>query len=344
MSDGEQSTSGRTARSRRPSPSSGSCLSLAHTAAFHFGDVPDPVTGQPGTANLAAAQQIIDILSLLEEKTRGNLTAEERQLLEQLALRAAHALRRGQPERRRPSPRASSSLDVADRPQAPARVLFLGTGTSHGVPMIGCTCACAARPIRATSGCGRRSTSTCPTHAKLLVDTSPDLRQQALVHELTRVDAVLFTHSHADHILGLDEIRRFNAMQGGTDPVLRERADVGDAAPDVQLHLRRRPASGRRHPELDPHEIAGPFAVRGVRVVPVPVWHGHMPVLGFRFGSFAYLTDCNRLDDSAWALVEAWTRWSSTRCATSRTPRTSAWTRRSTSSRASSRAAPSRRT
>jgi hypothetical protein len=62
----------------------GFVLSLAHTAAYHFGDVPDPVTGQPGAANLAAAQQIIDILSLLEQKTRGNLTAEERQLLEQL--------------------------------------------------------------------------------------------------------------------------------------------------------------------------------------------------------------------------------------------------------------------
>ena len=62
----------------------GFVLSLAHTAAYHFGDVPDPVTGQSGTANLAAAQQIIDILSLLEQKTRGNLTAEERQLLEQL--------------------------------------------------------------------------------------------------------------------------------------------------------------------------------------------------------------------------------------------------------------------
>ena len=84
MSDETPEHVRRTARSRRPSRSSGSCLSLAHTAAFHFGDVPDPVTGQPGTANLAAAQQIIDILALLEEKTRGNLTAEERQLLEQL--------------------------------------------------------------------------------------------------------------------------------------------------------------------------------------------------------------------------------------------------------------------
>jgi hypothetical protein len=83
MSDAEESTSGAP---HDPGAVTfvGFVLSLAHTAAYHFGDVPDPVTGQSGTANLAAAQQIIDILSLLEEKTRGNLTAEERQLLEQL--------------------------------------------------------------------------------------------------------------------------------------------------------------------------------------------------------------------------------------------------------------------
>jgi hypothetical protein len=83
MSDAEESTSGAP---HDPGAVTfvGFVLSLAHTAAYHFGDVPDPVTGQSGTANLAAAQQIIDILSLLEEKTRGNLTAEERQLLDQL--------------------------------------------------------------------------------------------------------------------------------------------------------------------------------------------------------------------------------------------------------------------
>ena len=83
MSDGEQSTSGEP---HDPNVVTfvGFVLSLAHTAAYHFGDVPDPVTGQSGTANLGAAQQIIDILLLLELKTRGNLTAEERQLLEQL--------------------------------------------------------------------------------------------------------------------------------------------------------------------------------------------------------------------------------------------------------------------
>lgn len=83
MSDAEQNTSGAP-HDPMAVTFIGFVLSLAHTAAYHFGDVPDPVTGQPGPVNLAAAQQIIDILSLLEEKTRGNLTAEERQLLEQL--------------------------------------------------------------------------------------------------------------------------------------------------------------------------------------------------------------------------------------------------------------------
>ena len=130
MSDDRQRHAER-ARSDPSEPSRfvGFVLSLAHTAAVHFGDVPDPVDRRSRHAsNLPAAQQMIDILALLEEKTRGNLTAEERQLIEQIALRAAHALRRGRAKAgSRPSPRASSSLDAFDalRPasrfSAPAR-------------------------------------------------------------------------------------------------------------------------------------------------------------------------------------------------------------------------------
>jgi phosphoribosyl 1,2-cyclic phosphate phosphodiesterase len=142
-----------------------------------------------------------------------------------------------------------------------------------------------------------------PGHAKILVDTSPDLRQQALTHGLTRVDAVLFTHSHADHILGLDEVRRFNHVQGGPIPCY--------ANADTWATLRRTfhyifdevPRLGGGIPQLDVHDIAGPLTLQGVRVLPIPLWHGQMPVLGFRFGAFAYLTDCNRLDDAAWDLV-----------------------------------------
>ena len=185
-----------------------------------------------------------------------------------------------------------------------ARVTFLGTGTSAGVPVIGCTCGV----CRSADPRDRRSRPSIhvdvPGCASLLVDTSPDLRQQALAFGLTRVDAVLYTHSHADHILGLDEIRRFNAMQGTAIPCY--------AAPAAWESIRRTfyyafdgvARQGGGVPRVEAHELDGrPFTVSGVRVVPVPLWHGQTPILGFRFGSFAYLTDCSALPDSSWPLV-----------------------------------------
>jgi phosphoribosyl 1,2-cyclic phosphate phosphodiesterase len=137
------------------------------------------------------------------------------------------------------------------------------------------------------------------------VDTSPDLRQQALVYGVTRVDAILFTHSHADHILGLDEIRRFNHMQRGPIPCY--------ATPDVWQSIRKTfhyifdgvPRLGGGIPLIEAHDIDGrPFSAAGMNVVPVPLLHGDTPILGFRFGSFAYLTDCSAIPDESWPLVE----------------------------------------
>jgi phosphoribosyl 1,2-cyclic phosphate phosphodiesterase len=186
----------------------------------------------------------------------------------------------------------------------PARITFLGTGTSSGVPSIGCTCAV----CRSTDPRDKRLRPSIyvnvPGRAAILVDTSPDLRQQALTHDVTRVDAILFTHSHADHILGLDEIRRFNSMQRGAIPCY--------ATSDVWTNIRRTfhyifdgvPRLGGGIPMIEAHEIDGPFAISGVQVVPVPLLHGNMPILGFRFGSFAYLTDCSAIPDESWRLVE----------------------------------------
>jgi phosphoribosyl 1,2-cyclic phosphate phosphodiesterase len=181
--------------------------------------------------------------------------------------------------------------------------VFLGTGTSHGVPMIGCTC----QVCRSTDPRDKRLRPSIyidvPGHGTLLVDTGPDLRQQALTNELTRVDAVLFTHGHADHILGLDEIRRFNAIQGGKIPCYAN-ADTWATLRQAFSYIFDGVARlGGGIPEIEPHEITGPLTLFGVHIVPVPVWHGRMPVLGFRLGSFAYLTDCNRLDEAAWDLV-----------------------------------------
>jgi phosphoribosyl 1,2-cyclic phosphate phosphodiesterase len=169
--------------------------------------------------------------------------------------------------------------------------------------MIGCTC----RVCRSTDPRDKRLRPSIyldvPTHAKLLVDTGPDLRQQALANEVTRVDAVLFTHGHADHILGLDEVRRFNAIQGGAIPCYANAETWETLRRTFSYIFDGMPRLGGGIPQLEVLEIGGPFTVHGVRVIPVPLWHGHMPVLGFRFGNFAYLTDCNRLDDEAWELV-----------------------------------------
>jgi phosphoribosyl 1,2-cyclic phosphate phosphodiesterase len=185
----------------------------------------------------------------------------------------------------------------------PAKVTFLGSGTSSGVPMIGCTCpVCTSADPR-----DRRLRPSIyvdvPDHARILVDTSTDLRQQALAHGITRVDAVLFTHGHADHVMGFDEIRAFNWLQQASIPCY--------ASPQTWQSLRQTfyyafdgaHRLGGGIPTVDPHEVIEPFTVNGVNVVPVPLLHGRMPILGFRIGGFAYLTDCSAIPDASWPLV-----------------------------------------
>jgi len=142
-----------------------------------------------------------------------------------------------------------------------------------------------------------------PSHARILVDAGPDLRQQALTNGVTRIDAILLTHAHADHILGLDEVRRFNAMAGGPIPCYANESTWDNVRQTFHYIFDGKPRQGGGIPRLEPRDIRTPLAISGVRVVPVPVWHGEMPVLGFRFGDFAYLTDCNRIDESSMALV-----------------------------------------
>jgi phosphoribosyl 1,2-cyclic phosphate phosphodiesterase len=185
-----------------------------------------------------------------------------------------------------------------------ARVIVLGSGTSHGVPMIGCTCAV----CRSTDPRDRRSRPSIYVEVEdgpaILVDTSTDLRQQALSHGLTRVDAILFTHSHADHIMGLDDVRRFNVMQSGAIPAYADARTAADLRRSFGYVFTPPGEQGGGVPQIALSTIDGPFGIGGVAVQPVPIFHGPRPILGFRFGSFAYLTDCNRLADEAWALLE----------------------------------------
>ena len=183
------------------------------------------------------------------------------------------------------------------------KITFLGTGTSAGVPMIGCTCAV----CRSDDPRDRRLRPSIhldvPGHASILVDTGPDLRQQALTHAVRRVDAILYTHSHADHILGLDEIRRFNVEQGGPIACYASAAAWDSIRRTFSYAFDGVRREGGGIPRLDAHEIDGPFTIAGVRVVPVPLFQGSLPILGFRFGSVAYLTDCSAIPDDSWPLI-----------------------------------------
>ena len=184
------------------------------------------------------------------------------------------------------------------------RVTFLGTGTSHGVPMIGCTCP----TCRSDDPRDRRWRPSIYIElddgVMVLVDTSPDLRAQALEFHLPRVDAILFTHSHADHVFGLDEMRRFNAMQGSAIPCYGDAHTIAEIRHTFSYVFGDATSRGGGLPQLETRIIDGPFDIGGTTIVPVPLVHGRLPILGFRIGTFAYLTDCSVIPDGSWPLLE----------------------------------------
>jgi phosphoribosyl 1,2-cyclic phosphate phosphodiesterase len=183
------------------------------------------------------------------------------------------------------------------------KITFLGTGTSHGVPMIGCDCAaCGSADPRDNRL--RPSIYVETAGAAVLVDAGPDLRQQALRARIRRVDAIVFTHGHADHILGLDDVRRFNALKQGAMPCYGDRPTLADIERMFGYVFDPRTPKGGGLPLVDLVEIDGPFTVGDLHIRPVPIFHGPRPILGLRFGAFAYLTDCNRIPDESLALLD----------------------------------------
>ncbi len=185
------------------------------------------------------------------------------------------------------------------------RITFLGTGTSQGIPMIGCACAVCESTAPEDK---RFRASIVVTHddgTQVLVDTTPDLRSQALACQLRRVDAVVYTHSHADHIFGLDELRRFIALKGGGTLTVYGDAHTVDELRRIFAYAFSSPAElGGGVPRLVPAVVDGPFDVEGTRWTPVPILHGRRQIFGYRIGGFAYLTDCSQVSDESWALLE----------------------------------------
>ena len=184
------------------------------------------------------------------------------------------------------------------------QVTFLGTGTSHGVPMIGCECAtCLSEDPR-----DRRSRPSVYVETddgqRLLVDAGPDLRMQALQHGIKHVDAIVFTHGHADHILGLDDVRRFNALMKQPMPLYGDPQTIEDVRRTFGYVFDPSTPKGGGLPQLTLFPLAGPFCIGRQEIVPVPIWHGRRRILGLRFGRFAYLTDCSEIPDESWPLLD----------------------------------------
>jgi phosphoribosyl 1,2-cyclic phosphate phosphodiesterase len=180
-------------------------------------------------------------------------------------------------------------------------VLFLGTGTSHGVPMIGCDCAVCRSDDPRDSRLRPSLYLECDDGMRVLVDTTPDLRQQALRYNLRQVDAVLYTHSHADHILGLDEVRRYNHMTRAPLPLYGDSATLEDLRRIFSYVFDPRSSKGGGVPDLRLNTIVGPFCLGRTEIQPLTVRQGGRPVLAFRSGGFAYLTDCNEIPDETMA-------------------------------------------
>ncbi|WP_090106402.1 MBL fold metallo-hydrolase [Chitinophaga sp. CF118] len=176
------------------------------------------------------------------------------------------------------------------------KITFLGTGTSHGVPVIACGC----QVCTSTSSKDKRLRSSIMVSetgaGNIVVDTTPDFRYQMLRENVKHLEAVLITHSHKDHIAGMDDIRAFNYFQ-------KRSIDIYASVFSQEIIIREFSYAFAEHkypgvPEMNLKTIDGsPFDVNGLTILPVKVMHHQMPVLGFRFGDFTYITDANFISE-----------------------------------------------
>jgi phosphoribosyl 1,2-cyclic phosphate phosphodiesterase len=186
------------------------------------------------------------------------------------------------------------------------KVTVLGSGTSHGVPMIGCDCAVCTSPDPRNRRLRPSILVTADDGANVLVDTPPEMRLAFLENRVRRLDAILFTHSHADHVFGLDDVRTFNYRTGAAMPVYAEPSVLADLR-RIYAYIFQPTQAGGGKPQVDLREI-GPgnaLALHGLDILPLRVCHGRLPVLAFKFGPrFAYVTDVSVIPPETWPHLE----------------------------------------
>jgi phosphoribosyl 1,2-cyclic phosphate phosphodiesterase len=175
------------------------------------------------------------------------------------------------------------------------RLTFLGTGTSQGVPMIGCSCeVCKSTDPRDNRL--RASVFVEYEGQRILVDAGPDFRQQLLRENISSVDAILLTHNHKDHTGGLDDIRAFNYFEKRATDIYCEKYVEQSLRQEYSYAFAEVKYPGA--PDWNVHTIdENPFCINGVKIIPIRGKHYKLPVLGYRFGSLAYCTDMNHIAD-----------------------------------------------
>ncbi len=182
------------------------------------------------------------------------------------------------------------------------QLTMLGVGSSAGTPAVGCNCntCTSTNPHNKRTRCS--SVIMLDSGEVILIDTGPDLRIQALREGLTRVDAVLYTHSHADHLHGIDDLRAFCQLQRKQIPLYAKQDVVAHISNNFGYALRK-PSDFWDLPVLSINEISKPFELFGQLVTPIPIKHGRNDIYGYRIGNIAYLTDVSEIPEASFALL-----------------------------------------
>ena len=178
----------------------------------------------------------------------------------------------------------------------PLTITFLGTGTSSGVPMVACDCGVCksndAKDQRLRSSILVQSSKT-----SFVVDTTPDFRYQMLREQVKKLDAVLYTHPHKDHIAGLDDVKAFTFVSGNAMEIFANELTQEALKREFYYIFTDKKYPGIPQVNINTIDLT-PFSIGDIPVIPILVWHLNMPVLGFRFGDFTYITDANRMEET----------------------------------------------
>lgn len=176
------------------------------------------------------------------------------------------------------------------------KILFLGTGTSHGVPMVGCKCPVCTSSISKNKRF-RSAVYINTDNLSLLIDTPPELRLMLLEYQITAIDGILYTHPHADHLMGFDDIRAINRLTSRQIPCYGNHntiQEINTVFPYINNALQK----GGGLPEVFIKTVEKPFFIKNTKIIPLQVEHGLMKILGYRIANLAYITDCSHIPSS----------------------------------------------